>query len=69
MDAGGERMVEGGVPEVLDDIMALDTELFLWWVGRGWPASPGCVWLGVYIYRGGCWGGGEALAAEVVGCI
>lgn len=23
-------MGEGGVPEVLDDIMALDTELFLW---------------------------------------
>lgn len=25
-------MTAGGVPEVLDDIMALDTELFLWCV-------------------------------------
>ena len=28
---GGERMGPGGVAEVLDDIMVLDTELFLWY--------------------------------------
>ena len=33
-------MGEGGVPEVLDDIMALDTELFLWCVGLLYV----CVW-------------------------
>lgn len=38
--AGGERMGEGGIPEVLDDIMALDTELFLWCVRACVPFRP-----------------------------